>query len=125
MDDMTSPNPRPGTVRCEWCSRDIMQDGQGRRGRRRRYCSQSCRQRAYEQRQALKGTDIPADSVILPRSAADELADRLFEVRCAAEDVHAAVTDGETGESVLELCRDVVRLARDAESVRGRADTAE
>lgn len=97
-----------------------MQDGQGRRGRRRRYCSQSCRQRAYEQRQALKGTDIPEDSVILPRSTAEELTDRLFEVRCAAEDVHAAVADGETGESVLELCREVIRLARDAESIRGR-----
>jgi hypothetical protein len=122
MDDMTdhvTDQQRPSGHRCEWCSREITQEGPGRR---RRYCSQSCRQRAYEQRQSLKDTTIPADSVILPRAAAEELADRLFEVRCAAEDIREAVNDGEPPASVLELCEELVALTRAAEGVRGRSE---
>lgn len=122
MDDMTDDltiQHRSAPHRCEWCSREIAQEGPGRR---RRYCSQSCRQRAYEQRQSLKDTAIPADSVILPRAAADELTDRLFEVRCAAEDIREAVTDGESSDSVAALCRELVELARAAEGVRGRSE---
>lgn len=105
-------------VRCEWCGREIVQSGPGRR---RRYCGQACRQRAYEQRQALKGTGVPQDAVILPRASADELTDRLFEIRCAAEDVAAALADGEDVESVTSLCGELVTLARDAETIRSRA----
>ncbi|MEJ6548485.1 MULTISPECIES: hypothetical protein [unclassified Corynebacterium] len=119
MSDHAPDTHRSSPQRCEWCNREIIQEGPGRR---RRYCSQSCRQRAYEQRQSLKDTTIPADSVILPRATADELTDRLFEVRCAAEDIHAAVSDGEPTDSVLELCQELVTLARDAEGVRGRSE---
>lgn len=115
----TTTTGRATPHRCLWCSREINQDGPGRR---RRYCGQSCRQRAYEQRQSLKGTSIPADALILTRSTAEELSDRLFEVRCAAEDVHAAVTDGEPTDSITALCEELVGLARDAESIRGRGE---
>lgn len=60
--------------------------------------------------------------MILPRAAAEELTDRLFEVRCAAEDIREAVNDGEPADSVLELCRELVDLARAAEGVRGRSE---
>lgn len=114
-----SATARSNPNRCQWCSREIVQDGPGRR---RQYCNQSCRQRAYEQRQSLKGTAIPADSLILPRSTAEELTDRLFEVRCAAEDISAAVSDGEPAGSITALCDELVNLARDAEGIRSRAD---
>ncbi|MGO1949293.1 MAG: hypothetical protein ACTH1D_06635 [Mycobacteriaceae bacterium] len=114
----TDTPARPAPQRCDWCGREIIQEGPGRR---RRYCGQACRQRAYEQRQALKGTSVPQDAVILSRSAADELTDTLFEIRCAAEDVGAAVSDGEPVSSVTELCGELVALARAAEAVRGRA----
>ena len=122
MDDMTdhaTDAQRTTPHRCAWCNREIAQEGPGRR---RRYCSLSCRQRAYEQRQSLKETTIPADSVILSKAAAEELTDRLFEVRCAAEDIREAVADGEPSDSVLELCQELVALARDAEGVRGRSE---
>lgn len=116
-------SPRSGRhadapVRCAWCGREIVQSGAGRR---RRYCGQSCRQRAYEQRQALAGTSVPADALILSSGAAEELTDRLFEVRCAAEDVAAAVSDGEGAHSVSALCEELVGLARRAEAIRSRA----
>jgi hypothetical protein len=44
-------------------------------GRRRQYCRQSCRQRAYEQRASIngvKGASLPADAVVL---SAEEAAD--------------------------------------------------
>jgi hypothetical protein len=93
-------------------------------GRRRRYCGQSCRQRAYEQRRDLAGTTVPADALILPRSAAEDLTDRLFELRCGAEDVAAAVEAGEDAEEIAALCRELVDLARAAEKIRGRVDDA-
>lgn len=102
---------------CAWCGREIAQTGSGRR---RRYCGHACRQRAYEQRRELAGTRIPEDAVILPRSAAEELTDRLFELRCGTEDVAAAVAEGEDADTVLSLCRELVTLARTAEKIRGR-----
>ncbi|MGO1703712.1 MAG: hypothetical protein ACTHZT_01370 [Candidatus Corynebacterium faecigallinarum] len=94
-----------------------MQDGPGRR---RRYCRQSCRQRAYEQRQALAGTSVPTDALILSSTAAEELTDRLFEIRCGAEDIAAAVVEGEDADSVTALCGELVALARRAETIRSR-----
>lgn len=106
---------------CAWCGREIVQTGSGRR---RRYCGQSCRQRAYEQRRDLAGTTVPVDALILPRSAAEDLTDRLFELRCGAEDVAAAVEAGEDPGDITELCRELVDLARAAEKIRGRVDDA-
>lgn len=87
-------------------------------GRRRRYCRQSCRQRAYEQRNAVKGTSIPADAVVLTAEEASALADRVFEVRCAAEDVATAVAEGAGRAELSALCVELIRLAREAERFR-------
>lgn len=87
-------------------------------GRRRRYCRQSCRQRAYEHRSAVKGTSIPVDAVVLSADEAGALIDRTFEVRCAAEDVATAVTEGAAPSELIRLCEDLVALARDAERLR-------
>lgn len=106
-------------TRCAWCGREIVQPT---RGRRRRYCDHSCRQRAYEQRRDLAGTSVPADALILPRATAEELTDRLFELRCSAEDVAAAVAAGEDPTTVGDLCNELVALARAAEKIRGRVE---
>ena len=87
-------------------------------GRRRRYCRQSCRQRAYEQRHAVKGTSIPADAVVLSPDEASALADRMFELRCAAEDVATAITEDADRAELAELANRLVTLARDAERFR-------
>lgn len=100
---------------CVWCGRPVTDAGTGRR---RRYCRQSCRQRAYEQRVTVKGTSVPNDAVVLTAEEASAVADRAFEVRCAAEDVETAVAEGAGAEELGRLCADLVFKARDAERFR-------
>lgn len=110
---MPGPRRRPET--CAWCGRDVPDAGVGRR---RRYCRQSCRQRAYEQRAAVRGTAIAADSTVLTATEAAAMLDRMFEVRCAAEDVATAAAEGADAHEISGLCATLVHLARDAERLR-------
>ncbi len=87
-------------------------------GRRRQYCRQSCRQRAYEQRALVKGSAIPEDAVVLSADEAAELSDRVFQVRCAAEDVATAVDEGAATSELRELCDALVRAAKAADRWR-------
>lgn len=106
----------PGPLRCLWCARELPSGGDI--GRRRRYCAQACRQRAYENRNALQRGGLPADAVVLSAEERDDLADRLYQVRCAAEDIATALAEGaRPGE--LELMVDhLVLSARQAEHIR-------
>ncbi|WP_072691108.1 hypothetical protein [Rhodococcus marinonascens] len=103
------------TDSCVWCGRQVAESGIGRR---RRYCRQSCRQRAYEQRNQVKGTSLPLDAVVLTSEEASAMVDRLFQVRCAAEDVATAIAEGAADHEVESLCTDLVRIAREAECFR-------
>ena len=87
-------------------------------GRRRRYCRQSCRQRAYEQRVAVKGTAIAPDAVVLTADEATAVMDRMFEVRCAAEDVATAAAESASPAELAALCATLLDLAREAERLR-------
>jgi hypothetical protein len=87
-------------------------------GRRRQYCRQSCRQRAYEQRAQVKGTAVAPDAVVLTAEEASDLSDRIFQVRCAAEDVTTAVGEGAAGAELLELCDALMRAAKAADGWR-------
>lgn len=87
-------------------------------GRRRQYCRQSCRQRAYEQRAQVRGTTLAPDSVVLSASEAAELADRVFEVRCAAEDVATAIEEGAAATELRALCDALMRAAKAADGWR-------
>lgn len=100
---------------CLWCGREIADT---EIGRRRRYCRQSCRQRAYEHRKGLEGTGIPDDAVVLSAQEAADLADRWFAARCAAEDVATAVAEGAEPSELAELTARLVALAKDAERLR-------
>ena len=100
---------------CRWCGREVADVGLGRR---RQYCRQSCRQRAYEQRALVKGTALPADAVVLTADEAAELSDRVFQVRCAAEDVATAVDEGAPADEVRELCEELLRAAKAADGWR-------
>lgn len=99
--------------RCLWCGRELT-DGTTV-GRKRRYCGQSCRQRAYESRAALDRGGLPADAVVLTGDERESLSDRLFQLRCAAEDVATALADGATPEELSSLIDDLVGYAKDAE----------
>ncbi|MEV5832759.1 hypothetical protein [Nocardia sp. NPDC052112] len=100
---------------CLWCGREIVES---EAGRRRRYCRQSCRQRAYEHRNSLKGTGIPEDSVVLSAQEAADLADRWFAARCAAEDVATAIGEGADTEELKALSATLLTLTREAERLR-------
>ena len=87
-------------------------------GRRRQYCRQSCRQRAYEQRALVKGTAVPADAVVLSVEEAAELSDRVYQVRCAAEDVATAVEEGAPASELRQLCEALLSAAKAADGWR-------
>ena len=102
--------------RCTWCGRRL--PDQGGVGRRRRYCAQSCRQRAYEDRHALNRGQLPADAVVLSAEEFRDLADRLFQVRCAAEDVATAVDERVDVGELGGLLDQLLAATRDAEQIR-------
>lgn len=87
-------------------------------GRRRQYCRQSCRQRAYEQRAVVKGTSLPPDAVVLSADGAAELSDRVYQVRCAAEDVATAIDEGAEVAELRDLCDVLMRAAKAADGWR-------
>src|SRR5439155_12045744 len=71
--------------RCGWCRRVLPE--QGSVGRKRQYCGQPCRQRAYEQRTTTARAGLSGDVVVVTRAELDGLQDRLYQLRCALEDV--------------------------------------
>ena len=90
-------------------------------GRRRQYCRQSCRQRAYEQRTSInggQGASLPPDAVVLSADEAADLSDRVYQVRCAAEDVATALDEGAEATELRELCNVLIRAARAADGWR-------
>ena len=66
----------------------------------------------------VKGSSVSPDAVVLSAEEAAELADRVYEVRCAAEDVATAVDEGADGAELRELCDALIRAARAADGWR-------
>jgi hypothetical protein len=100
--------------RCGWCRRILPE--QGSVGRPRQYCGQACRQRAYEQRSATTKAGLSGDVVLVTRSELDGLQDRLYQLRCALEDVQTLLTEkptkAELERSLADLLRSTGRLDR-------------
>lgn len=100
--------------RCGWC-RNVL-PAQESVGRPRLYCGQACRQRAYEQRSATAKAGLSADVVLVTRTELDGLQDRLFQLRCAVEDVQTLLaekpTKAELERALGELVRSTGRLDR-------------
>ncbi|MBB2772043.1 hypothetical protein [Mycolicibacterium monacense] len=115
METETASRRRTRPQPCRWCGREVADAGLGRR---RQYCRQSCRQRAYEQRAMVRGTSLSPDAVVLTAEEAALLADRVFEVRCAAEDVATAVDEGAGSDELRQLCDALMRAARAADGWR-------
>jgi len=93
-------------------------------GRRRQYCRQSCRQRAYEQRAMITRGEaggvpaLPADAVVLSADDAADLSDRVYQVRCAAEDVATALAESAGPAELAPLVTEMLAAARSAERIR-------
>ncbi|MGH3450835.1 MAG: hypothetical protein ACRDQW_08900 [Haloechinothrix sp.] len=101
---------------CGWCG--VRLADMGAVGRRRRYCGQSCRQRAYERRMAIQRSGLPEDAVVLSESEIIALQDRLFQLRCAAEDVVTAAEDGARPAELRQLASEIARTAKGLEQLR-------
>lgn len=124
---MTAPERLRSRVEprhCGWCGVRLPDDGKadgkpgGRTGRPRRYCGQSCRQRAYERRSAVQRGGLPEDAVVLSAAELTDLQDRLFQLRCAAEDLVTATEDGAAPHELRNLAAEVVRTAHGLERLR-------
>jgi hypothetical protein len=66
----------------------------------------------------VKGTSLSPDSVVLTAEEAAQLSDRVFEVRCAAEDVATAVEEGAEPAELRDLCDALMRAAKAADGWR-------
>jgi hypothetical protein len=93
--------------RCGWC-RSVLPP-QESVGRRRLYCGQACRQRAYEQRSATAKAGLSDDVVLVTRAELDGLQDRLYQLRCAIEDVQTLLTERPTKAELERSLEDLVR----------------
>ena len=61
---------------------------------------------------------MAADSVVLSAEEASELSDRVYQVRCAAEDVATAIDEGAEATDLRELCDALMRAAKAADGWR-------
>lgn len=100
---------------CEWCGKEMTVSA---RGRRRKYCSQQCRQRAYEQRINLRaGAKRPVEA----RGSGEEaellqkVGDGLFEVRCLAEDLQSLLADGAESDVLRDVTKELIMKTREVE----------
>ena len=58
------------------------------------------------------------DAVVLTAEEASELSDRVYQVRCAAEDVATAIDEGAEQTELRELCDALMRAAKAADGWR-------
>ena len=66
----------------------------------------------------VKGTSLAPDSVVLTADEAAQLSDRVYQVRCAAEDVATAIDEGADGAELRDLCDALMRAAKAADGWR-------
>lgn len=67
---------------------------------------------------AVQRGGLPEDAVVLSADEINALQDKLFQLRCAAEDVVTAVGDGARPAELRTLADELARAARDVEQLR-------
>lgn len=105
----------PGAGGCAWCGARLPEAGHGRP---RRYCAQSCRQRAYEQRSAVQRAGLGDDAVVLSGREFGDLTDRVYQLRCAADDVLGALADGAPRRELRRMADRLMTAAHALERLR-------
>ena len=66
----------------------------------------------------VKGSSVSPDAVVLTPEEATELSDRVFQVRCAAEDVATAVAEGAAPDELRGLCDALLAAVKAADGWR-------
>lgn len=64
------------------------------------------------------GPAVPPDAIVLTADEAADLSDRVYQVRCAAEDVVTALDEGADPTELRELCDALMRAAKAADGWR-------
>jgi|GEM_PF-618741 len=108
--------PGKGPTYCGWCGKQVDQGSNS--GRKRQYCGQACRQRAYERRISVERGGLPSDAVVLSAAEVAALQDRLFQLRCAAEDVVTAAEEGAGQDELRGLAGELAQGAHALERLR-------
>jgi hypothetical protein len=66
----------------------------------------------------VRGTSVAPDAVVLTADEASELSDRVYQVRCAAEDVATAIDEGVEQAELRTLCDALMKAAKAADGWR-------
>ncbi len=98
-------------VPCEWCRRPVTPT-EGR-GRPRRFCKRSCRQRDYEARQRAARHGVDEHELIVARRDVDRLHDEIFVLSCAADDAEADLREAESVADLRLIITSLLAAARD------------
>jgi hypothetical protein len=99
----------PGRIRhCGWCRRPV--DQQAGRGRPKKFCKQSCRQRDYESRERSKAHGLADGELIMTRTELDAMRDDAYVLACAVRDVERDLV----GRPTLQDYQDAVRWLLEA-----------
>jgi hypothetical protein len=65
-----------------------------------------------------RGTTLPVNAVVLSADEAERLSDRVYQLRCAAEDVSIAVDEGADPAELRDLCDTLLTAAKAADGWR-------
>ena len=66
----------------------------------------------------MKGTSLAPDVVVLTAEEAADLSDRVYQVRCAAEDIATALKEGADATELTDLCQVLLEAAKAADGWR-------
>ena len=62
--------------------------------------------------------DLPEGTVVLSEAESTDLMDRMFQLRCACEDLRTAIAEGVDPAELARMSEDLVEASRWAERVR-------
>ena len=80
-----TPEVTADALKCRWCRHPLPPISGA--GRRREFCSQSCRQWDWVSRQRASELALSEDELVITRTERDKLRDQIFVLRCAVQDV--------------------------------------
>lgn len=104
-------DPGGGEIRlCEWCRRPVEQHAG--RGRPKKFCKQSCRQRDYEARERAKAHGLADGELIMTRAELDAMRDDAYVLACAVRDVERDLTGKPTTQDYKDALRWLIEAAK-------------
>jgi hypothetical protein len=87
------------------------------RGRPRRFCKRSCRQREFEARQRSARHGVDEHELIVARRDVDRLHDEIYVLSCAVSDAESDLRDAETAADLRLIVASLLAAARDVSAL--------